>query len=159
MRFLWFGKKKAKVTPTTPAPEVAKQEVYSVVGFICESNPDPSSRGSELNPHIINSAILSILSQANSPADVAAQEFFQERGAVVLPISDYSFAPDRGFSARVIDGEIRRTVLIGNPEVIARATTPFSASIAAAVLSDPTSFVVAIDGIAYANFGISKEVI
>jgi len=159
MRFLWFGKKKAKVTPTPPAPEVAKQEVYSVVGFICESNPDPSSRGSELNPHIINSAILSILSQANSPADVAAQEFFQERGAVVLPISDYSFAPDRGFSARVIDGEIRRTVLIGNPEVIARATTPFSASIAAAVLSDPTSFVVAIDGIAYANFGISKEVI
>ena len=107
----------------------------------------------------INSAILSILSQANSPADVAAQEFFQERGAVVLPISDYSFAPDRGFSARVIDGEIKRTVLIGNPEVIARATTPFSASIAAAVLSDPTSFVVAIDGIAYANFGISKEVI
>ncbi len=159
MRFLWFGKKKAKVTSAPPASEVAKQEVYSVTGFICESNPDPSSRGSELNPHTINSAILSILSEANSPADLAAQEFFQERGAIVLPISDYSFSPERGFSARIIDGGAKRTVLIGNPEVIARATVPFSASIAAAVLSDPTSFVVAIDGIAYANFGISNEVI
>ena len=159
MRFLWFGKKKAKVVQAPVAPEVAKQEVYCVTGFICESNPDPSSRGSQLDPHVINSAILSILSEANSPADLAAQEFFQERGAIVLPISDYSFAPERGFSARVIDGDTKRTVLIGNPEVIARATTPFSPAIAAGVLSEPTSFVVAIDGIAYANFGITKEAI
>jgi hypothetical protein len=159
MRFLWFGKKKVKAAQVSSAAEEARQEVYSVSGFICETNPDPTSRGSELNAHTINSAILSVLSEASSPADLAAQEFFQERGAIVLPISEYGFTAERGFSARVIEGDIKRTVLIGNPVVIALATTPFCPSIKAAVTAEPGSFVVAIDGIAYASFGITKEFI
>ncbi len=159
MRFLWLGKKKVKPNSIRVVQEVIRKEVFSVSGFVCQTNPDPSSRGSELTTESINSAILSVLAAASSPADLAAQVFFKERGAIVLSISDYSFVPERGFSARVIEGATKRTVLIGNPVVIARSTTPFSATIAAAAMADPTSFVVAIDGIAYACFGITKEII
>ena len=160
MRFLWFGKKKVAATTlnevvTPPEP----QEIYSVTGYICETNPVSGSKNTELTAQTINSAILSILSQANSPADVAAQEFFQERGANVLPVSNYAFSSERGFSGRVNDGQSQRTVLLGTARVIARATIPFSAEIAATVASNPEAFVVAIDGIAYASFGITKEII
>lgn len=158
MKFLWFGKKKAsKQVEVTPPP--APQEVYSVVGYICETNPEAGAKNTELPAQFINSAILSILSKAHSPADIAAQEFFQERGANLLPVSDYAFSAERGFSGRIQDGEIKRTVLIGPTSVISRVTTPLSSSIANAAASNPDLFVVAIDGIAYAAFGITKEII
>ena len=122
MKFLWFGKKKAsKQVEVTPPP--APQEVYSVVGYICETNPEAGAKNTELPAQFINSAILSILSKAHSPADIAAQ------------------------------------VLIGPTSVISRVTTPLSSSIANAAASNPDLFVVAIDGIAYAAFGITKEII
>ena len=158
MRFLWFGKKKA-----APAVEVEvvrePQEVYSVTGFICETNPMSGAKNTELRADTINSMILSVLSHASSPSDIAAQEFLQERGAIVLPTSDYSFSAERGFCARVSDEGVTRTVLLGSPEVIARATTPFCKDIAAAVSENPDCLVVAIDGIAYASFGITKELV
>jgi len=158
MKFLWFGKKKAaKQVEVTPPP--APQEVYSVVGYICETNPEAGAKNTELPAQFINSAILSILSKAHSPADIAAQEFFQERGANLLPVSDYSFSAERGFSGRIQDGDIRRTVLIGPASVIARVTTPLSNSLASAAANNSDLFVVAIDGIAYAAFGITKELI
>ena len=92
-------------------------------------------------------------------ADIAAQEFFQERGANVLPINSYSFTAERGFSARVVDGAITRTVLVGPVEAITRVTTPFCQSIAAATQVNPEAFVVAIDGIAYAAFTLSSELV
>ena len=158
MRFLWFGKKKP-LKPVEITPPPAPQEVYAVSGYVCETNPEAGAKNTELSAQLINSAILSILSQANSPADIAAQEFFQERGANILPISDYSFSGERGFSGRILDGEIKRTVLIGPVEVIARVTTPLNRSLANTIESNPGSFVVAIDGIAYAAFGITKELI
>jgi hypothetical protein len=158
MRFLWFGKKKT-VKPVETPPPPTPQEVYSVIGYICETNPEAGAKNTELSAQLINSAILSILSQANSPADIAAQEFFQERGANVLPISDYSFSAERGFSGRIQDGDIERTVLIGPASVIARVTTPLSNSLASAAANNPDLFVIAIDGIAYAAFGITKEFI
>ena len=158
MKFLWFGKKKAsKQVEVTPPP--APLEVYSVVGYICETNPEAGAKNTELSAQLINSAILSILSQANSPADIAAQEFFQERGANILPLSEYAFNAERGFSGRILDGSIKRTILIGPARVIARVTTPFSGTLLNAVASSPEQFVVAIDGIAYATFGITKEII
>ena len=158
MKFLWFGKKKA-ATPVEVAPRPLPQEIYSVSGYVCETNPAAEAKNTELNAQLINSAILSILSQGGSPADTAAQEFFQERGANVLPISEYVFSAERGFSGRILDGQIKRTVLIGPAAVIARVTTPLSGALANAVASSPEQFLVAIDGIAYAAFGISKELI
>ncbi len=158
MKFLWFGKKKS-VTPVELAPPAAPQEVYSVSGYICETNPEAGAKNTELSAQLINSAILSILSEANSPADIAAQEFFQERGANVLPLSDYAFSTERGFSGRILDGEIKRTILIGPASVISRVTTPFTEALLNAVASSPEQFVVAIDGIAYATFGITKEMV
>ena len=160
MRFLWFGKKKAKES-SAPTPETPRelQESFSVSGFAMESNPVAGTKNSELSHQTINSLALSVLSQAHHDSDKAAQEFFQERGAIVLPISSYSFNAERGFSARVQDGEISRTVLIGPVAEIARATTPFCPSIAAATAQHPEAFVIAIDGIAYATFTISRELI
>jgi len=69
MKFLWFGKKKAvKQVEVTPPP--APQEVYSVVGYICETNPEAGAKNTELPAQFINSAILSILSKAHSPAAI-----------------------------------------------------------------------------------------
>jgi phosphatidylserine/phosphatidylglycerophosphate/cardiolipin synthase-like enzyme len=158
MKFLWFGKKKS-VTPVELAPQAAPQEVYSVTGYICETNPQSGAKNTELSAETINSAILTLFSQAQSPADIAAQEFFQERGANVLPLSDYAFSVERGFSGRILDSQIKRTVLIGPASVIARVTTPLSTLLADAVASAPEISVVAIDGIAYAAFSITKEVL
>lgn len=160
MRFLWFGKKKSALTPEVVLePQREPEEIFSVTGYICETNPITNAKNAELNAHTINSLLLSIYSQSHDPADVAAQEFFQERGAIVLPVTDYSLNVERGISARVFDGDIKRTVLVGSPSVISRASTPFSDAIAAAVASSPRSLVVAIDGIAYANFEITKEIL
>ena len=156
MKFLWFGKKKS-VTPVELAPPAAPQEVYSVTGYVCETNPQSGAKNTELSAQTINSAILTIVSQVNSPADIAAQEFFQERGANVLPLSDYAFSAERGFSGRVLDEQTQRTILIGPAPAIVRVTTPLASSIATAAASNPDIFVVAIDGIAYAAFGITKE--
>ena len=159
MRFLWFGKKKSVSKPEVVVePKREPEEIFSVTGYICETNPIAGTKNAELNAHTINSLILSIYSQAHDPADVAAQEFFQERGAILLPVTDYSMNAERGISARVFDGDVKRTVLVGSPTVISRASTPFSDAIASAVAANPRSLVVAIDGIAYANFEVTKEI-
>jgi len=160
MRFLWFGKKKVKPTPVLEiAKEREPEEVYSVVGFTCETNPVATAKNTQLHLEVINSLILSVLSQANSPADIAAQEFFQAHGANILPTNDFTYNSERGYSSRVQDDKTLRTVLIGPPDVIARAATPFCKAISAAILGTPEAFVVAIDGIAYASYSISKELV
>ena len=162
MKFLWFGKKK-KAAPIAETEAVREpQEVFSIVGFQCISTPlsgTKAQKSLELSHQVINSMILSLVSQEHSPAYIAAQEFFQEQGANVLPVRDYSFTAERGLSARVQDAEVTRTVLIGPAKVIAHATTPFNESIAEAVLATPDCSVVAIDGIAYATYSINHELI
>ena len=174
MGFLWFGKKKkATRTVLVEAPEPAKPiEVFSVENYLCDTNPlgnSGKSGASELSHALINSVILTLLSQGNSPAEIAAQEFFQQRGAIELPISDYSFTPDRGYSARIDDGDGQRTVLIGAPAVVQRATTPLSAMLASAINGEASEgiapkassakYLVAIDGIAYVSFEICSSII
>lgn len=160
MRFLWFGKKKTAPQVVDQVEIVSQpQEIYSVIGYVCDANPMSGAKNTQLPSRVINSLALTVLSQTSSPADIAAQEFFQEHDANVLPISDYSFNADRGFSARVLDGTQQRTVLIGTPKVIARVSAPFSPKITTAALDNADGFVVAIDGIAYASFAIAKEII
>ncbi len=160
MRFLWFGKKKVKAEPLLEVEiEREPEELFSVVGFMCETNPIASAKNTQLHLEVINSLILSVLSEANSPADIAAQEFFQAHGANVLPTNDYVYNQERGYSARVQDENTLHTVLIGPAPVIARASTPFCDAIGTAIESNPGAFVVAIDGIAYASFSITKELI
>ncbi len=160
MKFLWFGKKKGVVEAAVEPELIAMpREVYSVVGYVCDPNPLAGTKNTELEPDFINSLILSLLSMADSQADITAQEFFQEHGANILPISDYAFSSERGFSARVGDAGTQRTILIGSPTAIARVSAPFSAKIAAAAVENADGFIVAIDGIAYASFAIAKELI
>lgn len=162
MKFLWFGKKK-KDTPAVENEVLREpQEVYSIVGFQCINAPlsgTKALKSLELSHQEINSLILSLVSQEHSPSYLAAQEFFQEQGANVLPVRDYSFNVERGLSARVQDAEVTRTILIGPAKVIAHATTPFCDAIADAVLATPECSVVAIDGIAYATYSINCELI
>ena len=160
MKFLWFGKKKVSSQPAIATEIVAEpQEIYSVIGYVCDTNPLDGVKNTQLSADSIHSMALSVLSQASSPSDIAAQEFFQQHGANALPISDFAFNTDRGFSARVSEMGVQRTILIGNPEIIARVSAPFSSKIAAAALDNANGFVVAIDGIAYASFAITKEII
>ncbi len=151
-----MGKKKAKQAPPVE-PIREPEEIFSVEDFISVNNPITGSNKTVLTDEVINSAILSLLSQDHSPANLAAQTFFQSRGANLLPTTDYSFKPARGYSARVQDGDLQRTVLIGAPIVVAKATVPFSEAIALAVAENPKSVVVAIDGIAYASYQITSE--
>ena len=156
MRFLWFGKKKVATTPTLETIR-EPQELFTVTDFIAISNPIIGSSKTELTDEVINSAIFSLLSNDHSPASVAAQIFFQSQGAILLPTVDYSFSPARGCSARMNDGDIQRTVLIGPPVVIARATIPFCQKIADAAAANPDCSIVAIDGVAYASYQITRE--
>jgi hypothetical protein len=156
MRFLWFGKKKApRKAPVETIRE--PQEVFSVTDFISINNPITGSSKTGLTDDVINSAIFSLLSQDHSSANLAAQTFFQSRGAILLPTSDYSYNPARGYGARIQDGDLQRTILIGAPVVIMKATTPFCEAISQAVTQNSDCFVVALDGIAYASYRISSE--
>ena len=157
MRFLWFGRKKRPTLLVAPEPERKLVEIFSVTDFVCETNPLQGVKGSQLEAHTIYSYILSLLSGGGSPADLAAQEFFQERGGALLPILDYSHSPDRGYSARIVDAELQRTVLMGTHQVVARASAPFAPMILNALELNPEAFVVAIDGIAYASFAVVSE--
>ena len=159
MRFLWFGKKRAPATVIQPESTPERQEVYSVVGYVCDTDPLAGAKNTQLSPKLIHSMALSVLSQTSSPADIAAQEFFQQLGAHPLPISDYAFSTERGVSAHVTNNGEQKTILIGTPEVITRVSAPFSPKIAAAALANADGFVVAIDGIAYASFAIAKEIL
>jgi hypothetical protein len=158
MRFLWFGKKKsAEVAPIEEREAPTPVEVFSISNFVIESNPQPTVKGTELSHQAIHSLALSILAQNSKPADIAAQEFFQERGATLLPVSDFTSSADRGYSGRVRDGQTIRNVLIGAPSVISRATTPWCESIIAATRDSTNTSVIAVDGIAYAAFTITSE--
>jgi hypothetical protein len=160
MRFLWFGKVKVKESPPLETEKERElEEVYSVVGFTCETNPLPATKNTQLHLEEINSLILSVLSQANSPADIAAQEFFQAHGANLLPVEGFTYSIERGYSSRVRDEKTLRTVLIGPAPIIARASTPFCDVISAAIAENPLAFVVAVDGIAYATYSITKELV
>jgi len=159
MRFRWFGKKK-KFAPIVDLPEVREpQEVFSVADYTCINSPIKGGKGVELSSQLIDSLILTLLSKEDSPADLAAQEFFQQKGANLLETRDYSHSAERGSSARVEDAGTTRTVLIGRATTIARATTPFCGEIVAAVAATPDCKVVAIDGIAYATYSITRELI
>ena len=160
MKFLWFGKKKVKKELRLEVEkEREPEEVYSVVGFTCETNPMAAAKNTQLHLEVINPLILSVLSTANSPADVAAQEFFQAHGANLLPAEGFTYSAERGYSSRVLDEKTLRTVLIGPAPVIARASTPFCSVISAAIADNPQAFVVAVDGIAYASYSITKELV
>lgn len=156
MRFLWFGKNKIVPTPTLEKIR-EPQELLTLTDFIAINNPVMGSSKTELTGEVINSAIFSLLSNDHSPASVAAQIFFHSHGAILLPTLDYSFNPARGYSARMNDGDIQRTVLIGPPVAIARATTPFCRKIADAAAANPDCSIVAIDGVAYASYQITRE--
>ena len=159
MRFLWFGKRK-KSAPVVDLPEVREpQEVFSVADYTCVNSPIKGGKGVELSNQLIDSMVLSLLSKENSPADIAAQEFFQQKGANLLEVRDYSSSSERGLGGRVEEGGTSRTVLIGRATTIARATTPFCEEIVAAVAATPDCKVVAIDGIAYATYSITRELI
>ena len=159
MRFLWFGKKRAPAAVNQPESTPPPQDVYSVVGYVCDTDPLAGAKNTQLSAELILSMSLTVLAQSSSPADIAAQEFFQVHGAHSLPISDYAFSADRGISAHVTNNGDQKTILIGTPEVIARVSAPFSPKIAAAALANTDGFVVAIDGIAYVSFAIAKEIL
>src|ERR1700685_761325 len=156
MRFLWLGKKKPEKFSQVELMR-EPQEIFSVTDFISINNPISGTSKTGLTDNLINSAIFSLLSKDHSAASLAAQTFFQSRGAILMPMTNYSLNPTRGHSARLQDGELERTILIGTPTVIARVTTPFCEPIAQAVQENPNSFVVAIDGIAYASYQIASE--
>ncbi len=154
MRFLWFGKKKKASEIIDDVPEL--QEVFSVEDYVCITDP-LSSRSTALASSTISSCIFAVLGNQETKANQAAQEFFQEHGANQLNTTEFNVTDAQGFSARVHDGSQNRTVLIGVPSVISRATTPFHSEIAAMVKASPEIYVVAIDGIAYATFRIARN--
>jgi hypothetical protein len=158
VRFLWFGKKK-KVRVSEPEITPELTEVFSVTNFVLVNNPIPATTSTYLTDQSINSIVLSVLTEEHSPSAVAAQEFFQERGANLLPLRDFASYPTRGLSARVKEGDLDRTVLIGPAEVIALATTPFCAEITEASRTDPDGVIVAIDGIAYVSYTVTSEMV
>ena len=164
MKFLWFAKKKVAAQSIATHEKVEKvemvaepREIYSLVGYICDTNPLIGSKNTELTLDSINSMIFTALSKSNSAADIAAKDFFEKEGAILLPISDYEFSADRGVSARVTESGAQRTILIGSPIAIARVSAPFSEKISAAVKDNGDGLLVAIDGIAYASYTISKD--
>ena len=161
MRFLWFGRKRKADRKAQSAPAVVRepQEVFSVNDFVVVNSPLAGSKATALSTEKIDSLILSLVSEVHAPADIAVQEFFQERGAEKYLVTNFSHNPARGLGGRISDASAKRMVLIGPAPVISRATTPLCKELAEVVNNNPNALLVAIDGIAYATYTVTSELI
>jgi len=161
MRFLWFGRKRRADRKAQSQVAVVRepQEVFSVNDFVVVNSPLAGSKTTTLASEIIDSLILSLVSEVHAPADIAVQEFFQEKGAQKYPVTNFSHNPARGLGGRVNDESAKRMVLIGPAPVISRATTPLCKELTEVVSNNPSALLVAIDGIAYATYTVTSEFI
>ena len=161
MRFLWFGRKRRADRKTQSQTVVVRepQEVFSVNEFVVVNSPLAGSKTTALTTEKIDSLILSLVSEVHTPADIAVQEFFQEKGAEKYLVTNFSHNPARGLGGRVSDESGKRMVLIGPAPVISRATTPLCSELSEVVSNNPNALLVAIDGIAYATYTVTSEFI
>jgi hypothetical protein len=150
MKFLWFGKKKSAASAATEATPV---ESISVNNFLVVPAPLGESSSTALSASVIHSYLAALIRADKSEKSLALEEFLQERGMEPLEITHYSHSLTQGYSCKI--ASTGATVLLGAPDVIARATTPFHSEISEAIKSGADQ-VLAIDGIAYAAYSIDK---
>jgi hypothetical protein len=184
--FSFFKRKKGKVH-SSPAPEVlpiAKSWHHSLSSLALVTDPLGNTSGTHLERDFLFSTLQSLslaisaegaeVANPVSPfkalvAEVAAKAASEDLTLSHLDVVGLSFDEAMGYAARVSAHSKKYTVLLGAHAAVARASTPFHADIATFVAqqtsvarevsesSSSQSFVLAIDGIAYAALTTESE--
>jgi hypothetical protein len=155
MKFLWFGKKKSKVSTEIAAPA----PIWVVKNFCIVPAPLGENSETSLDPVVIRSQLAALVTQGSDSEDQARQalaEYLHSAGTAPVSLGNYSFNSAQGHSARSLSNGA--TLLLGRPEVIARATTPFHSEINQAIAAGADQ-IFAIDGIAYAAYSLNQELV
>ena len=167
---------------TPPVP--AKQWHHTLSHFYLETHPLGHVPGTDLERQLLLNVLIS-LSDAISLLENEAQEltsaFFAlsqelhskarecECSVEKLEVVGLSFDVSHGYAARVSANSRKYTVLLGESSSVARASTPFNGDLQlflqdiAGSTSTPTdivqrrTFVLAVDGIAYAALKLQSE--
>jgi len=112
-------------------------------------SPLSNSVATDRSSSEIASFLSALVAPEAGPAELALVEFLQERGVNKHELSQFSMKSDGARSAKVADA----TLLLGSPELIARATMPFHHEITAAIAAGADR-VFAIDALVYAAFSL-----
>jgi len=143
------------------------------------THPLGASPGTDLDRPLIINALYSITAAASlndqeeqletSPFYALSRAISAQSAAEGIPAEElnlvgFAFDPEHGYAARVSAHSRKYTALFGAPAPVARATTPFHNEITAVIaagISDENenvrTYVLAVDGIAYAALILSSE--
>ena len=154
MKFLWFGKKKKSSAAIQEDVQTPELPTWSVNNFVLVESPLANSFKTDRAAAQITTYLAGLVTESAGPAELALLEFLQERGTTSCALKQFSQKSDGARSAKVSDSGA--TLLLGSPELIARATMPFASEITAAIEAGADQ-VFAIDALAYASFSLSSS--
>lgn len=177
------GKKRAKSLSSSTLQgsvlEPAKIWHHTLSQITILTHPLGASPGTDLDHQLIINALYSLTTAASLHNQEEQQEtspFYALNRAIAayssaegipaeqLNLVGFTFDPEHGYAARVSANSKKYTALFGTPAPVARASTPFHSEIRAVIEvgiagegETVTTYVLAIDGIAYAALILSSE--
>jgi len=146
MRFPWFRKKAEVAVLPNPA--------WSVNNFVVVTSPLAQSPKTDRSREEIDSYLAALVGENPSEGELALAEFLQERDIQKYELTQFSKTGEGARSAKITQSGAR--VLLGSPQLIARASMPFHDEITRAIEAGANQ-VFAIDAIAYAAFTLTYQ--
>jgi hypothetical protein len=162
--------KREKIAPAEPTYE----EIFNIESEVFETNPYKNDPDTYFEQNILRTVALTLIvglrehltKMAENPSDqhkamAAIAKHLEAQGATPIAFTQWNQSPIQGIAARIILTGKSRTALFGPSIAMAKASAPFTSDISIAVASGHSAghsvFVLAIDGLAYAEFSVSHR--
>jgi hypothetical protein len=158
----------------TAPPEPKYEEVFDIESEVFETNPYKNDPDTYFEQNILRTVTLTLIvglrehltKMAENDSDqhkamAAIAKHLETQGAAPIAFTQWNQSPIQGIAARIILSGKSRTALFGPSIAMAKASAPFTSDISSAVASGHSAghsvFVLAIDGLAYAEFSVSHR--
>ena len=150
------------------------EEIFDIESEVFETNPYKSDPDTYFEQSVLKTVTLTLIiglrehltKMAENASDqhkamAAIAKHLEAEGAIPIAFTQWNQSPIQGIAARIILNGKSRTALFGPSLAMVKASAPFTAEISGAVESahgaGHTVFVLAIDGLAYAEFSVSHR--
>lgn len=164
------GRKRVKAAP----PEPKYEEIFEIESEVFETNPYKSDPDTYFEQSTIRTVTLTLIiglrehlaKMAENASDqhkamAAIAKHLEGEGATPIAFTQWNQSPIQGIAARIILNGKSRTALFGPSLAMVKASAPFPKDISDAIESGHAAgqsvFVLAIDGLAYAEFSVSHR--
>jgi hypothetical protein len=155
-----------------PLPQY--EEVFDIESQVFETNPYKSDPDAYFEQSVLKVVTLTLIiglreylaKMAENASDqhkamAAIAKHLEAEGVTPIAFTQWNQSPIQGIASRIILNGKSRTALFGPSLAMVKASAPFTAEISSAVESGHgaghTVFVLAIDGLAYAQFSVSHR--